>query len=60
MNKLDEQQKRISNQDVDWARIYDFAEIELREMYRTVSKMQNDSHFELLKSKCCKYFKKNV
>lgn len=38
-----------SNRDVDWAKQYDYYEIEMREMYKTLSKPQNDSHFEMLK-----------
>jgi ubiquinone/menaquinone biosynthesis C-methylase UbiE len=59
MNKLDEQQKRISNKDVDWAKHYDYYEVELRDMYRTVSKPQNDSHFEMLKRKGASFLKKD-
>lgn len=38
----------MSNKDIDWAKHYDFYEIEMREMYRTVSRPQNDSHFLML------------
>ncbi|KAF5042798.1 Methyltransferase domain protein [anaerobic digester metagenome] len=48
-------QSEISNSDVDWAKHYDFYEVELREMYRNDSKPQNDSHFEMLKNKGIKY-----
>jgi cyclopropane fatty-acyl-phospholipid synthase-like methyltransferase len=42
---------------VDWAKHYDFYEIEMREMYQTVSKPQNESHFIMLKSKAFNYLK---
>ncbi len=48
-----------SNQDVDWAKHYDYYEVEMREMYKTVSKPQNDSHFEMLKHYLKKYLKKD-
>jgi len=51
VNNLDEKPKTVSNKDIDWAQQYDFYEVEMRDMYRTVSKPQNDSHFEMLKSK---------
>ena len=37
-----------SNTDVDWRKQYDYYEIELRDMYKTRSKPQNESHFEML------------
>jgi len=58
MNNIDEQQKKISNKDVDWARQYDFYEVELREIYRTGAKSQNESHYQMLKSKGAKFLKK--
>lgn len=58
MNSLDEKQKKISNKDVDWAKHYDYYEVELREMYRTISKPQNDRHYEMLKSRAAKYLNK--
>lgn len=58
MHDIFERQGEISNQMVDWAKHYDFYEIELREMYKTVSKPQNESHFEMLKSKGAKYLNK--
>ena len=51
MNKLDKKQKTISNKDVDWVRLYDFYEVEMREVYQTVSKPKNESHYEMIKSK---------
>jgi len=59
MNKLDEQQKKMSNKETDWAFLYDYYEVELRDTYRTISKPQNDSHYEMLKNKGAKYFGKN-
>jgi cyclopropane fatty-acyl-phospholipid synthase-like methyltransferase len=48
-----------SNRDVDWGKLYDYYEVEMREMYRTVSKPQNDSHFEMLKHHLRKYLSKS-
>jgi tRNA G46 methylase TrmB len=39
----------MSNRDINWAKHYDYYEIELREMYRGLSKPQNDSHYEMVK-----------
>ena len=50
----------FSNKDVDWAKHYDFYEIELRENYNTISKPQNDSHFEMIKSRLKNYLHKNL
>ena len=58
MNKLDEKQKNTSNSDVDWASHYDYYEVNFRDFYKTVAKPQNDSHYEMLKSKGAKYLKK--
>ena len=49
LEKLSENQKLASNSQVDWGKHYDYFEIEMREMYRTVAKPQNDSHYEMLK-----------
>lgn len=46
---LNKKQDSISNSDVDWGKHYDYFEIEMRNMYKTISKPQNDSHFEMLK-----------
>lgn len=54
-----EKQKNISNKDVDWAKHYDLYEVEFRDYYRTVSKPQNDSHFEMLKVRAKKYLRKD-
>ena len=59
MNKLNHQQTTYSNKDVDWAKQYDFYEVEFRNMYGTVSKPQNDSHYEMLKWKGAKFLKKD-
>lgn len=59
MNKLNELQKNISNKDVNWAKHYDLYEVEFRDVYRTVSKPQNDSHYEMLKSKASHYLNNN-
>lgn len=48
-NELINKQTTISNTDVDWGKQYDYFEIEMRSMYKTISKPQNDSHFEMLK-----------
>lgn len=47
-----------SNKDVNWASHYDFYEIELREMYRTQAKQQNESHFEMVKEHLKNYLDK--
>jgi cyclopropane fatty-acyl-phospholipid synthase-like methyltransferase len=47
-----------SNKDVDWASHYDYYEVELRDIYRTVSKPQNDSHFEMVKQYLRNYLNK--
>jgi|WetSurMetagenome_2_1015567.scaffolds.fasta_scaffold00270_30 cyclopropane fatty-acyl-phospholipid synthase-like methyltransferase len=49
----------ISNKDVDWAKHYDYYEVEMREVYKTVSKPQNDSHFEMLRHKANSYLTKD-
>jgi SAM-dependent methyltransferase len=46
---------RTSNRDADWAKLYGFYEVQMRDVYRQVSKPQNDSHFELLKNLAFKY-----
>ncbi len=48
-----------SNSDVDWGKCYDFYEIEYRDNYRTISKPQNESHFETLKTRAKKYLKRD-
>lgn len=50
---------RLSNKDVDWSKQYDYYEVEMRHIYRTVSKPQNDSHFAMLRSKGKSYFHKD-
>ena len=50
---------QISNSDIDWSKLYDFYEVDFRHIYQTVSKPQNDSHFEMLKSKAKKYLRKD-
>lgn len=59
MSKLDDEQTGISNQNTDWAKHYDYYEIELREVYQSISKPQNDSHNEMLKWKGAKYIRKD-
>lgn len=49
-----------SNRDEDWGKLYDYYEVEMREVYRTVSKPQNDSHFLLLKNLALKYLSENA
>ncbi len=38
MKDIDRQQSKMSNSDVNWAKHYDYYEVELREMYQTISK----------------------
>lgn len=59
MNKLDAQQNKISNKDIDWAKHYDYYEVELRDLYQTYSKPLNDSHFEMLKNKGIRFLSKD-
>lgn len=47
----------ISNNSVNWAKHYDYYEIELRDMYKTISKGNNESHFILLKNRARGYLK---
>ena len=47
-----------SNSDINWGKCYDFYEIEFRDNYRTISKPQNNSHFEMLKTRAKKYLKR--
>jgi hypothetical protein len=49
MDNLNNMQKNISNSDVDWAKHYDYYEVEYRDIYRINAKPQNDSHFVMLK-----------
>ena len=51
--------KTISNNDHNWASLYDFYEIDLREICNGVARPQNLSHFEMLKSRAKKYLNKN-
>ncbi len=50
----------FSNKDVDWGKHYDYYEINFRENYNTISKPQNDSHFEMIKSRLKNYLHKNL
>ena len=50
----------FSNKDIDWAKHYDYYEINFRENYNTISKPQNDSHFEMVKSRLKKYLNINL
>ena len=52
--------KQISNKDVDWGKHYDYYEINFRENYNTISKPQNDSHFEMIKSHLKNHLNKNL
>lgn len=45
-----------SNTSVDWARIYDFYEIQMRDARKLTTRMQNESHFELVR----RYLQKNI
>lgn len=56
---MDSLRIKHSNKDTDWAKHYDYYEVELRNIYKTISKGQNDSHFEMLKSKGKNYLKKD-
>jgi cyclopropane fatty-acyl-phospholipid synthase-like methyltransferase len=46
---------QLSNTDHNWSKLYDFYEIEMREVYKTISKPQNESHFEMLRTRASKY-----
>lgn len=59
MGTLDKANSQISNTSVEWAKLYDFYETELRDIYKNITKPNNDSHFEMLKSKGRKYFNKD-
>ncbi|MDZ4712333.1 MAG: class I SAM-dependent methyltransferase [bacterium] len=50
IDELNKKQQTISNSDVDWSKHYDHFEIEMRSMYKTIAKPQNDSHFQMLKN----------
>ena len=50
-----DQKNNFSNTDFDWAKHYDYYEINYRNNYNTISKPQNDSHFEMIKSQLKKY-----
>lgn len=52
---LNRKQENISNTEVDWSKHYDHFEIEMREMYKTVAKPQNDSYCEMMKHHAGKY-----
>jgi len=58
MNNLEEKQRKLSNQEVDWATHYDFYEVELREMYRTNSIPQNGKPFWNVKMESAQYNEK--
>jgi cyclopropane fatty-acyl-phospholipid synthase-like methyltransferase len=47
------------DKDIDWAKQYDYYEVELRDGYRTISRTQNESHFEMLKGKAKSYLTKD-
>jgi cyclopropane fatty-acyl-phospholipid synthase-like methyltransferase len=59
IDELNKKQQSISNSDVDWAKHYDLFEIEMRNMYRTVAKPQNDSHFQMLLNNAKDHLNKN-
>lgn len=42
--------KHLNNRTYNWAKIYDYYEIENRDMYNNVANYQNDSHFIMLKN----------
>lgn len=48
----------ISNNDHDWSALYDFYEIDLREIYNGIARPQNLSHFEMLRYRAKKYLNK--
>ena len=48
----------MSNKNTDWARHYDYYEVEMRYVYQTVSKPQNDSHFMMLETQGKKYLQR--
>jgi cyclopropane fatty-acyl-phospholipid synthase-like methyltransferase len=55
---MDKPRNKISNVDSDWAKHYDYYTAENREKYLTYAKSQNESHYEMLKSKGRKFLKK--
>ena len=57
ISDLNKEQESISNSNVDWGKHYDHFEIEMREMYKTISEPQNKSHFEMLKQNAKQYLK---
>jgi cyclopropane fatty-acyl-phospholipid synthase-like methyltransferase len=59
MNDIFSKERTASNREVDWGKIYDFYEITMRDLYQTISKPQNDSHFEMLKTKARNFLKKD-
>lgn len=54
------EKQNISNQDSNWAKQYDYYETIFRENYNVISKPQNDSHFEMVKSHLKNYLNKDL
>jgi SAM-dependent methyltransferase len=46
---------KASNSEHNWASIYDYYEIELRDLYNGIARPQNLSHFEMIRSRAKKY-----
>ena len=56
---MNSMERDTSNNEFNWATIYDFYEIELRQLYNGIARPQNLSHFEMLKSRAKNYLNKN-
>ncbi|MBN3035053.1 MAG: class I SAM-dependent methyltransferase [Bacteroidales bacterium] len=59
MKSIERKHVQQSNRDTDWAAHYDYYEVELRDMYKTVSRRQNESHFEMLKHRGASFMGKD-
>lgn len=56
---MSDMQLKTSNNNVNWGNLYDVYEIKFRENYNTISKPQNDSHFEMIKAYLKDYLNKD-
>jgi SAM-dependent methyltransferase len=56
---MNSMETNFSNNDFNWSSLYDFYEIDLREIYNGIARPQNLSHFEMLKSHAKNYLNKN-
>ena len=52
-------ERDFSNNEFNWAAIYDYYEIALRQLYNGIARGQNLSHFEMIKSRAKEYLNKN-